>query len=79
MKLTIQYYAHLREQRGENEEELDIDTTSLKDLYAQLKEKYQFTLNENQLRVSVNNKFVPWEQNISEGDRIIFIPPVSGG
>ena len=31
------------------------------------------------LRVAVNSEFGEWEQPLSEGDSVVFIPPVAGG
>ena len=80
-KMTVQlyYYALLREQRGCCKEKIDTKAKMLKELYIELKAKYNFTLNINQLRVAVNDEFKSWDTIIRCGDQITFIPPVAGG
>jgi molybdopterin synthase sulfur carrier subunit len=31
------------------------------------------------LRVAVNDEFGDWSQELADGDRVVFIPPVAGG
>lgn len=77
--ITIQYYAILREQSGVNSEILTIDANTPKEIYLQLKEKYNFTLPAETLKIAINDTFADWNSPIADGDRLIFIPPVAGG
>ena len=79
--MTIQLYcfAILQDQRGLSEEKLEIETQTVASLYAGLKNKYGFTLDQGALRVSVNQAFISWETELKDGDEVVFIPPVSGG
>jgi len=77
--VTLQYYAQLREQAGAGGEQVSTGAASLRDLYAELANRHGFTLPADALKVAVNARFSDWGQPITEGDMIVFIPPVNGG
>lgn len=78
-KIHVVYCALLREERGLSSEVLETCSRSVKELYAELKNKYHFKLSTGILKVAVNNEFSPWETVLKSGDKVIFIPPVAGG
>ena len=77
--IHVQYFALLREQRGQSEETLRTGAPAPKTLYAQLKKDYRCTLPEESVRVSINDRFADWHSKLKSGDRLVFLPPVSGG
>jgi len=77
--INIQYYALLREQAGLKEENLKVQCRTYGELYNHLQEKYQFTLPAEMIQVAVNDEFALLHQEISDGARVVFIPPVAGG
>ena len=79
MQLKIQYYALMREQAGRSEETIDTAAATPADLYGELAARYGFTLSREQLKVAVNNEFSDWTRPLSQGDAVVFIPPVAGG
>lgn len=79
MQIQVTYYASLREQRGTEREVLEVDGGSLRDLYRRLAHTYRFSHAEQQVRPAVNDEFKPWDRPLSDGDRVVFVPPVSGG
>jgi len=78
-RLTVQYYALLREQAGRREESLVSAARTPRELYAELAPRYRFTLPPEMLRVAVNAEFSDWSTPLREGDAVVFIPPVAGG
>ncbi len=78
-KLKVQYYALLREQAGRSEESLTTTARTPRDLYIELKARYPFSLAPEMLRVAINAEFGDWQQPLSDGDSVVFIPPVAGG
>ena len=48
-------------------------------LYEELRQRYPFSLPPEMLRVAINSDFGDWDQRLSEGDSVVFIPPVAGG
>jgi molybdopterin-guanine dinucleotide biosynthesis protein A len=78
-RITVQYYALLREQAGRSGESLLTTAASPRELYQELKERYPFSLAPEMLRVAVNSEFGDWNQRLQAGDSVVFIPPVAGG
>jgi molybdopterin synthase sulfur carrier subunit len=78
-RVTVEYYAQLREQAGLGREQVDTAAPDLSGLYAQLRWRHGFTLAQGQLKVAVNAAFADWGQALADGDTVVFIPPVAGG
>ncbi len=78
-EIHIQYFAILREQRGRDEETVQTAAATVEDLYAQLRLQYAFSLPVDSLRVAVNGNLTDWATALNSGDRVVFLPPVSGG
>lgn len=77
--VNLQYYAQLREQAGVSGEQVVTSATSLRDLYEELRAAHGFSLMADALKVAVNTQFSRWDRPLSDGDTIVFIPPVAGG
>ena len=77
--ITVQYYALLREQAGRREERLASRAATAAELYAELAQRYPFTLARELLRVAINTEFRDWPAPLADGDVVVFIPPVAGG
>ena len=79
MRIEIEYFALLREQAGRDSQMLELEAGTPADIYAMLRRQHGFELEAARLRVAVNDTFADWSQNLSDGDRLVFIPPVAGG
>jgi molybdopterin converting factor subunit 1 len=79
LTVEIEYFAQLREQRGIDRELLSTSARSARDLYLELKDNQGFALEMERLWVAVNDAIVPWEHDLKDGDKVVFIPPVAGG
>jgi molybdopterin synthase sulfur carrier subunit len=79
MKLTIEYFAILKEQRGCSTESVETPANNLAELYEELKARHGFSLDQLALKVAVNEDFAGWDQPLEDGDTVVFIPPVAGG
>ncbi len=79
MKLTVIYFAQLKDRTGKSSEELELTCDTASDLYHSLNERYQFGLERNHLRVAVNEEYADWSTALKDGDCVSFIPPVAGG
>jgi molybdopterin-guanine dinucleotide biosynthesis protein A len=78
-QIRVQYYALLREEAGRSEEAVATRATTPRELFAELKARHPFSLPPALLRVAVNDEFGDWSQELADGDRVVFIPPVAGG
>ncbi len=79
IRLTLEYFAQLRELAGTREQSLETAFATVGPLYEELREKYAFPFEASKLRVAINGDFAPWTQALKDGDHIVFIPPVTGG
>ena len=79
MKITVGYFALLREERGLESEELEVPAQTARELYLFLKNKHSFSLRMELLRAAVNQEYMPWDCQLKDGDEVVFIPPVAGG
>ncbi|MCB1104060.1 MAG: MoaD/ThiS family protein [Opitutaceae bacterium] len=79
MKLQLQYFALLREQRGLTEETVETTAGTPVALYEELRVRHAFSLPADRVRAAVNGAFVAADAPLKDGDRIVFIPPVAGG
>lgn len=78
-KLTLQYFAQLKELTKKAEEDLSTQYATASGLYEQIKTKYKFPYKQKDLMLAINDEYVSWEQLLKEGDNVVFIPPVAGG
>lgn len=78
-RIHVQYFALLREQRGESSETVQTDAANAEELYESLAQEHNLSLRREQLRVAVNEEYAEWDRPIAEGDTVVFVPPVAGG
>ena len=79
MRVSLLYFASLRDAAGCDREALEVAAVPLSRLYDEARERHGFTLPRERLRVARNDAFAHWEDIAADGDEIAFIPPVSGG
>jgi molybdopterin converting factor subunit 1 len=73
------YFGLLSERRGLAEEGLSHPASTPAGLYQALDAEHRLGLTASDIRVAVNDEFVPWNHPLKDGDRIAFLPPMSGG
>jgi molybdopterin converting factor subunit 1 len=79
MQVQVNYFAWLREKAGCEGETLDTSAVTPAQLWTELDARHDFATERRHLRVAVNDAFAEWDATLSPGDRVVFIPPVSGG
>ncbi|WP_348548729.1 MoaD/ThiS family protein [Psychrobacter sp. KFRI-CH2-11] len=80
MDINILYFASLADEAGCQQETVSVaQSTSLSQLYEQLRQKHGFSHSQQELRVAVNDYFAKWTDPINDGDSVVFITPVAGG
>jgi len=75
----VSYFGMLAERRGLAEENVRHASDTPAELYAWLDEQHHLGLAVSDLRAAVNDEFVAWDHPLKDGDRIAFLPPMSGG
>jgi molybdenum cofactor guanylyltransferase len=78
-RVNVRYFALLREQAGRSAEALQTQARTPHELYHQLQRDRGLKLDPQFLRVAVNDEFGDWQQPLSDGDTVAFLPPVAGG
>jgi molybdopterin synthase sulfur carrier subunit len=78
-RVTVLYFASLRDMAEVGSETFDTAAPDLRVLYLELRARHGFALSVDRLRVAVDGVFARWEDAPRDGSEIAFIPPVSGG
>ena len=79
MKIEVTYFAMLREQRGISTEQIETETHTAEELYQEVANRYDFTLDRSLVRAAINGVFVPMATPLKDGDIVVLMPPVAGG
>jgi molybdopterin converting factor subunit 1 len=81
MKVTVKFFAILRERVGAGEITKEIqDGSTVADLWQALKQDYpKLAPVETRLLYAVNQNYVKPDHALKDRDEVVFIPPVSGG
>jgi len=79
IEITVHYFAKLRDLTNKEKESIKIAIESTpKDIYKQLNEMYGLP-NIPNLKIAINDSFASWESKLQDKDKLVFIPPVTGG
>ena len=78
MRVTVLYFARVRDITGKSEESLTINRGSMDELMETIFSVYPDLRNINNLLISVNNEYYSGLP-LRDGDKVSFFPPVSGG
>ena len=80
MRITIRCFAQLRELATDRTELELPDGATVGDAWNRLVERYAgLEPHRAYVRGARNGVYAAWEQPLSDGDTIAFLPPVSGG
>jgi len=77
-QIRVEYFAILREHVGKSAENLDTSATTAGALFDELDARYEFP-DTARMKVAINDEFSDWNAALSDGDSVVFIPPVAGG
>ncbi|MGE8204940.1 molybdopterin converting factor subunit 1 [Heyndrickxia sp. NPDC080065] len=76
--IKVLLFAHLKEQIGKSELQMDSFSGTVKELKGYLQENYSL-LNLDSIMIAVNEEFCNDNTTLRDGDIVALIPPVSGG
>ena len=79
LQIRVIYFAKLRDLIGLEEEILSIEEgDDPSDVLASINKKHKIDIGAN-FKIAVNDEFSRWDIKLNNGDRLVFIPPVTGG
>jgi len=78
-RISVTYYAQLREQAARAQEDIQTNAPTPTELYAELCKRYHFSLPAESVKVALHDAFTSWHVPLQDGDSVQFIPPVAGG
>jgi molybdopterin synthase sulfur carrier subunit len=79
MQIQILYFAQLADLAAKTQETRSLSSSSPAELYAELKEAYNFPHEFKQLQVAVNHQLSSHDTKLKNDDIIAFLPPMTGG
>lgn len=77
--VSVLYFAKLREARGLDAERVETLACTPAGLYDELRFRHRLPLDLDSLRAARNGDFCAWDEALTDGDEVVFIPPVAGG
>ncbi len=78
-RVTIEYFALLRERRGLDREEVETSAPDAAALFDEIAARHGFGSRRDTVRVAINDEVTTWNHPVSSGDRIVFLTPFGGG
>ena len=75
--VDVRYFALFRERAGTDGERLATPASTVGELYGELLPR--LGLDPKLVRAAVNGEFVENGHALTEGDEVVFVPPVAGG
>lgn len=78
-RVTIDYYAILRERTGLSSETITTSAADLASLWEDVRLRHALPFDRSAFGAARNDEFAPWDAPLADGDRVAFLPPVSGG
>ncbi len=81
MVVRVRLFARLRELAGFESESVELPAEStVADVYEAIRRSHPaFQVDRDSVRAALNQEFADWDEVVSDGDEVAFIPPVSGG
>jgi molybdopterin converting factor subunit 1 len=80
MKIKVKCFSQVKYILGTDEFILELKSgTMSSELEQIIRSKAKGKLDDISLRIAVNQKYVPQDTVLNEGDEVAFIPPVQGG
>ena len=79
MILTVRYFAAFRELTGTEVETVETSAASPSVLFSECAARHEGLQKFTSSMVAVNDEMVGWDSPLSDGDEVLFFPPVAGG
>jgi molybdopterin converting factor subunit 1 len=79
MNNTARYFAMFRDQAGCESEPVEWGGGTAAELFSLVTEKHPALKQQAAALVAVNDEMASWDTELSDGDEVLFFPPVAGG
>lgn len=79
MKTRVRYFALFREQAGCDSETVEWPGGTARELFELMSSRHASLKTQAAALVAVNDEMSAWEAPLSDGDEVLFFPPVAGG
>ena len=79
IEVRVRWFAAYREITGSESESLSTTSATAAELFDELSAVHSRLGSRRSSLVAVNDEMVDWSSPISEGDEVLFFPPVAGG
>lgn len=78
MKVTVKYFASIKQAIGRNEDSLELAdaSTTVQDVWQQVSTGQGL---DDSIMTAVNMEYVDKDTQLKDGDEVAFFPPVTGG
>ena len=77
--ITVRYFAGFREHAGTAEESIEVDASTARDLFAEIRHRHGSSEPSGHCKVAINDEMADWDDAVSDGDTVLLFPPVAGG
>ena len=77
--IKVRYFAAYREETGIGSETLMTDAENPAELFAECAARHAGLQSYSAALVAINDEMSDWNTALSEGDEVLFFPPVAGG
>ena len=77
--ITARYFAVFRERAGCECEPVETSAQTAAQLYDEIASRHGFADQRDRCKVAINGALASWESSLTQGDEILFFPPVAGG
>ncbi len=77
--IKVRYFAAYREETGVGFETITTGANSPAELFAECATKHEGLQSYSAALVAINDEMSDWNAALSEGDEVLFFPPVAGG
>ena len=79
MKVEVRYFAAFREATGISSEPVDTEAGTPAELFAECSRRHPGLAAYSASMVAVNDEMSDWHRALTDGDAVLFFPPVAGG
>jgi len=78
-RIDLHYVAMLRESAGKATESISTSSPDVATLFEEIAGRHAWPWPRHAFRPAVNDRVVDWQHPVEHGDRVLFLPPSSGG